>query len=107
MSTNPFYLKELPVSSVMCDRKHELEELISYAKTNTNVVLFSPRRFGKTSLVKRAQAKLIAEGYLVAFCDFFGVTSVDDIAARIAKAIYTITRKNEGLFKKAVKFITS
>ena len=107
MKKNPFYLKEIPVDAPFCDREKELADLISYAKSNTNVVLFSPRRYGKTSLIKRVQSSLKSYGTLTAYCDLFGVTSVEEIAGRIAKSIYTITQKNEGLFQKAVNFITS
>ena len=107
MKKNPFYLKEIPVDAPFCDREKELADLISYAKSNTNVVLFSPRRYGKTSLIKRVQSSLKSYGTLTAYCDLFGVTSVEEIAGRIAKSIYTITQKNEGLFQKAINFITS
>ena len=107
MKKNPFYLKEIPVDAPFCDREKELADLISYAKSNANVVLFSPRRYGKTSLTKRVQHSLNSHGALTAYCDLFGVTSVEEFAGRIAKAIYTITQKNEGLFQKAINFITS
>lgn len=104
---NPFYIKEIPVDGTFCNRVKELRELESYAKSHTNVVVFSPRRFGKTSLVRRVQANLIKEKYLIIFCDFFGVTSAEDIAARITKSIYTVTQKNENVFRKALKFLTA
>ena len=107
MKKNPFYLKEIPVDAPFCDREKELADLISYAKSNANVVLFSPRRYGKTSLTKRVQKSLNSHGTLTAYFDLFGVTSVEGIAGRIAKSIYTITQKNEGLFQKAINFITS
>ncbi len=105
--SNLFYIKEIPTDGAFCNRTKELRELESYAKSHTNVVLFSPRRFGKTSLVRRVQANLIKEKYLIIFCDFFGVTSAEDIAARIAKSIYAVTQKNENIFHKAVKFLTA
>jgi len=101
MKKNPFYLKEIPVDAPFCDREKEPADLISYAKSNTNVVLFSPRRYGKTSLIKRVQSSLKSYGTLTAYCDLFGVTSVEEIAERIAKSIYTVAQKNEGLFQKA------
>lgn len=107
MRKNPFYLKEIPIDAAFCDREKELSDLISYAKANTNVVLFSPRRYGKTSLSKRVQSRLASDGALTAYCDLFGVTSIEEISGRIAKSIYTVTQKNEGFFRKAIRFITS
>ena len=46
--SNPFYLQEIPVDAPFCDRGGELKELQSYAEAKANVVLFSPRRYGKT-----------------------------------------------------------
>ena len=59
---NPFYLQELPDDAPFCDRETELRELISYAQAKANLVIYSPRRFGKTSLVRRVQKALAAEG---------------------------------------------
>jgi len=107
MKKNPFYLREIPIDAPFCDREKELADLISYARSNSNVVLFSPRRHGKTSLTKRVQSALKSDGTLTAYCDLFGVTSVEEIAGRIAKSIYAITQKNKGMFQKAINFITS
>ena len=107
MKRNPFYLKEIPVDAPFCDREKELADLISYARSNSNVVLFSPRRYGKTSLTRRVQDSLKSGGTLTAYCDLFGVTSVEEIAGRITKSIYTITQKNESMFQKAINFMTS
>ena len=53
MLKNPFILSVIPPNAPFCNRIEELEKLTTYAMDGTNVVLFSPRRFGKTSLVKR------------------------------------------------------
>jgi hypothetical protein len=107
MKKNPFFIKEIPVDAPFCDREKELADLISYAKANSNVVLYSPRRYGKTCLTKRVQHSLKTIGTLTAYCDLFGVTSVEEIARRIAKSIYTVTHKSQGMFNKAISFITS
>jgi hypothetical protein len=70
-------------------------------------VVFSPRRFGKTSLVKRVQSNLAKKGMLTLYADFFGVTSTDDVAGRIAKCVYAFIRGNEPLMKKAIRLLTT
>lgn len=104
---NPFYFRELPLSAPFCNREKELKELSSHAINHANVVLFSPRRFGKTSLVKRVQKRLGEEGFVALHVDFFGVTSVEDVAARIASRLYHYSQKDEGLFKKIMRFLSS
>ena len=47
-----FYLKVIPIDApFFCDRKKELKSLIFHAENSINVVLYSPRRFGKTSFI--------------------------------------------------------
>ncbi|HAA04514.1 MAG TPA: ATP-binding protein [Syntrophobacteraceae bacterium] len=102
---NPFYLQEVPVVSPFCDRTSELRELHSFAEAKAHVVLYSPRRFGKTSLVKRVQKTLADAGAITIFSDLFGVASVEDVAARIAKAVFAVTHKRESVWKRALQVI--
>lgn len=107
MSKNPFILSVIPPDAPFCNRTEELEQLTSFALAGTNVVIFSPRRFGKTSLVKRVQANLAKKGTLVLYVDFFGVTSIDDVAGKIARSVYTFIQRNESLMKKALRILTT
>lgn len=102
---NPFTLRLIPPRSPFCDRGEELGELASHAKNKANVVLFSPRRYGKTSLVKQVQAGLKKDGFFTFYIDFFMVTSVNDLVERIAKAVYAVLHQHESLLKKGVRFL--
>ena len=51
---------------------------------NTRVV--APRRFGKTSLLRRVAAEMEADGWATVYVDFFGVLTTADIAERIERA---------------------
>ena len=100
---NPFVLGVIPPEAPFCDRSKELKELISYAKSDANVVLYSPRRYGKTSLIKRVQSILANQGFIAIYVDFFGLSSTDDIAGRIAKSVYKTLYNQKTVFEKAVK----
>jgi AAA+ ATPase superfamily predicted ATPase len=104
---NPFYLQEVPVDAPFCNRKRELKELRVYAEGKANVVLFSPRRYGKTSLVRRVQKDLVDKGAVGIFADFFGVASVDDVASRLAKAVFVMTHRQDPLWKSALRAMKS
>lgn len=109
MPTNPFYLKALPdvADNLFCNRVEELATLIKMAKSKNDVVIYAPRRYGKTSLVRKVQKKLAAEGAITIFIDFNGVASINDVAIRLATAVYEVTHGNEPLWKKAIRFLTS
>ncbi|NDY41616.1 ATP-binding protein [Dissulfurirhabdus thermomarina] len=104
---NPFQLQEIPPDAPFCDRERELAELLAYARAGGNVVVYSPRRYGKTSLVKRVQDRLRVDGAVTVFVDFFGVTSVDDVAARLAKAVFRVTHGREPLWRTALRVMRS
>jgi AAA+ ATPase superfamily predicted ATPase len=97
----------LPTDAPFCNRKKELHELLSHARNRANVVIFSPRRYGKTSLVKRIQERLKDLSFLTIYVDLFGVDSVEDMAGRIASWLYSYSHKDESIFKKAMKFLSS
>lgn len=107
MPKNPFIISVIPPEAPFCNRSRELRQLISYGSSGTNVVIFSPRRFGKTSLVKRVHSNLAKKGMLTLYADFFGVTSIHDVAGRIAKCVYAFIRGNEPLMKKAIRLLTT
>lgn len=104
---NPFYIKQINLDAPFCNRVKEIDELTAFAESKNNVVLHSPRRFGKTSLAHRVQKRLADLGAVTIFTDFFGVGSVDEVAERMAEAVFTVTRGNEPVWKTAMRLITS
>lgn len=102
---NPFYLQVIPDDRPLCDRTVELRELSSFSESGANVVLYSPRRYGKTSLVRRVQRDLAAASTVTVFVDFFGVASVEEVAARFANAVFAFTHSRQPLWKKALSTI--
>ncbi|MEW6184776.1 MAG: ATP-binding protein [Thermodesulfobacteriota bacterium] len=104
---NPFYFRVLPLSGPYCNREKELEQLVAHAQNKANVVLFSPRRYGKTSLVHRVQEKLKNKGMATVYVDLFGIDSLEDLAGRMASRLYGYCQKNESLLNKAMHFLSS
>jgi len=49
---NPFIYGEEVSGEYFCDRKEEIKELLRDIMNSQNVIIFSPRRYGKTSLIK-------------------------------------------------------
>ena len=68
---NPFIYGETVSGDNFCDRVPEMKELVSDIKNGQNVIIFSPRRYGKTSLIKQALRKVKAQGILTFYIDLY------------------------------------
>ena len=102
---NPFLIETLPPDSPFCNRQEEIDRLQSCAESGTNLVLFSPRRYGKTSLALRVQAMLAKKGYVTIYCQLFGVDSVSDAASRMGRSILGAIHARDSLLEKGKRFL--
>ncbi len=87
-SANPFSFGALALDDAFADREAELAELTNDIRNGQDVVVFAPRRLGKSSLVWRAAAALAAEGVLVAQIDLMTTPSKESLAAALARSVY-------------------
>ncbi len=85
---NPFNIKILQDEREFCNRAKERADLLRYARNGTNVVLCSPRRYGKSSLVTMMLSDLRKEGFLTVYADLFPISSEQDLINRFASAIF-------------------
>jgi len=65
-AVKPFRYGALALDEAFTDRKAELAELTADDKSGQDVVIFAPRRYGKSSLVWRASQELVGAEILVA-----------------------------------------
>ena len=85
-SINPFrYSEPVPVEELI-DRDPEAEALMARAEEGNNSRLVAPRRFGKTSLLRRLMSDADRAGWATVYVDFFGVLTLADIAQRIERS---------------------
>lgn len=85
---NPFLYGPVATGGAFTDRRSELAELKADIKAGQDVVLISPRRYGKTSLVWRAMEDLHSDGVLTAYIDLFRQDSKQQLADALSRAIY-------------------
>jgi uncharacterized protein len=85
---NPFRFGDLALDEAFTDRESELRALEADILNGQNVVIFAPRRYGKSSLVWRAAQRLTAKKVLVAQIDLMTVATKEQFAAKLAQAIY-------------------
>src|SRR3989338_6426295 len=77
-------------SDDICDRKTEQNDLLRRAKAKKRTILFAPRRYGKTSLIKNVTGNSffnMSRRHLVLFFDLMDVQSLDSIAKRLHHGI--------------------
>src|SRR5438067_7702969 len=85
---NPFRYGDVATGFYFTDRAAELAELVADIRSGQNVVIISPRRYGKTSLVFRAVEQLQPDRVLIAYLDLFRAPTRDRFADQLAAAIY-------------------
>lgn len=83
---NPFRYSEPVLADELIDRDAEASILLERAREGNNSRVVAPRRFGKTSLLRRTLHDAQREGWAAVYVDFFGVLTLDDIAQRIERA---------------------
>jgi uncharacterized protein len=85
---NPFRYGALALDDAFTDREQETAELKADALNGQDVVLFAPRRYGKSSLIWRVSQELIAEGALVAHVNLMTTPTVTQLAEKLARTIH-------------------
>lgn len=83
---NPFEYSAPVTPEHLIDRDEEVEELLHRAFGAHNSRLVAPRRFGKTSVLRRVLAEAEREGWATVYVNFFGVLTPAQIAERIEAA---------------------
>lgn len=85
---NPFRYGDVATGAFFTDRAAELAELEADIHSAQNVVIISPRRYGKTSLVFQVMERLRPAQVLVAYLDLFRTPTKDRLADHLADSIY-------------------
>jgi len=97
---NPFRYGQLALDDAFTDRERETHELGRDLWNGQNVVLFAPRRYGKSSLVWHVAQALLARGMRVGHVDLLATPSKEKLAEKLAATIYediapSLTRARE------------
>ena len=87
-SRNPFHFGPLALDEAFADREAELRELKGDVLNGQDVVIFAPRRYGKSSLVWRAMQELAGERVLIAYVNLMLAPTKEKLAEKLAAAIY-------------------
>jgi len=83
---NPFIFSRPLDPEHLIDRERETEKLVELAEGGHATRLSAPRRYGKTSLLRRVGRDAAKAGFNYVEVDFYGVISEEDVALRLEKA---------------------
>lgn len=102
---NPFSFSGIVEGPAFCNRTKEQTDLRKFIENSQNVLLYSHRRFGKTSLINRVFADL--KGIVTIYVDLYGTTGIEDFITALLKGISSVESKMDKLMKLIKEKITS
>ena len=96
---NPFRYGIVVDDPYFIDREQELSDFKQWLTSCQSVILYSPRRYGKTSLILKVLRELTEEGYTTVYIDFFKVHS----RFRFIELYYNTIVKAMPVWEKAIQ----
>lgn len=110
-ATNPFIVTGKIAPEYFCDRITESARLVKSVTNENNMVIISPRRMGKTGLIRFCYDKPeIADEYYTFFIDILHTSSLREFTYLLGREIYETllprSRKMAGLFIQTIKSIS-
>src|SRR5712691_4228139 len=85
---NPFRFGDVATGEHFTDRKAEIAELVRDLRSGQSVLVISPRRYGKTSLITAVLERIRKQHILVAYVDLLRTTTKERFANQLAAALY-------------------
>jgi len=102
---NPFSYGTIVKEPYFFDREEECQRIVATLSGGNNLVLFAPRRFGKTLLVFRAIEELEKKGFICIYFDFMPIYSRESFIEAYSKAIISKQDNIQKAVKALAKFV--
>ena len=98
--SNPFRFGSAVSGDQYYDRAEVGDALYrAIAGGSSNVVLYAPRRYGKTSLVKQAIERWADDGFVCIYFDMMKVDSVETFCEKYAAAVHAACGRSENIIR--------
>jgi AAA+ ATPase superfamily predicted ATPase len=94
---NPFVVTGVVDDPSFCNRQQEQAELKNHIENSQNVLLFSHRRYGKTSLILKVFKSL--RNIVPVYVDLYGTTSIEDFIKSLIKGASVLEPKSNRFIK--------
>lgn len=108
MKTNPFIISGYISPKYFCDREEETAKMLSAIINGRHLTLFSPRRMGKTGLIRH----LFYNGeknknFIPVYLDIMATTCLKEFSEIFGKAVLSAIGRNEAMMKKILKRLSA
>ena len=91
MMENPFYITGIIPEPYFCDREKETLWMVRTLDNKAHVLLSSPRRMGKTQLIRHVfEHPAIKNSYYTFYTDIYPTTSLHELVMFLSKEIYSV-----------------
>ena len=108
MNANPFVYGKEVAGENFYDRSGDFAHLVSTLEGGSaNVVLYAPRRYGKTSLAKKALGELARRGFRCVYFDLMRVESVPRFCEAYASSVYALERGTARAMRRIGKTLSA
>ena len=88
---NPFYITGIIPEPYFCDRGKETEWFIRTLENKAHILLTSPRRMGKTQLIRHVfEQPSIKDNCYTFYTDIYPTTSLHELVLFLSKEIYSV-----------------
>ena len=94
---NPFQFSGIVEEPAFCNRKREQEEIGRYIENSQNVLLYSHRRYGKSSLIAKVLKEL--KNITPIYIDLYGTTRTEEFITSFLKGLSAIESHMNSLIK--------
>lgn len=106
ITKNPFYFGNEVYDDDFCNRTKEIEELKKDCASGQNSLLYAPRRFGKTSLLKKLKHELEKDNhYKFIYIDLFSISTIDEFIQKYFSLIVKSFEKDSSKIMELFKSI--
>jgi len=108
MKNNPFLISGYISPKYFCDREKETEMVFDAVRNKRHLTIFSPRRIGKTGLIKHVFYIAMQKKYFTpAYTDILATSSLKEFTECFGRSVLTALAKNESALRKILKSLAS
>ncbi len=93
--SNPFIYNAVVTDDAFCGREQVIEQITDKIQNSVNILLYSKRRYGKTSLIKEILKNHLPKDTMKIYTDLFSITDETDFARQVSFGIADSGRKKD------------